>query len=270
MRGCSAQSFRRERLTAHLNPFLHPDVIPLVLNYEVTIQYELQRSCGSARGSGDGKMYYPVGLMLHADELFVVDKSNYRIQVFHQGTGRFLRKWGRRGVGDGEFRRPMAIALSSHLDEGKEDPIWDGPEILIIDTDQVQVFCLRNSRFRRRFPIEENGPFSFAHGIGVMGDQLVVSRSEPNQVDIIKKSNGMGVRTVGTVEIGAPPGRLWVDEAAKELWLVEPRNDRILVLDVMHGEVLRQYGGSPDGQLENPQAVACHGDEVITRTIIDW
>ncbi len=268
MRRSSAQPGRKDRLVALLKLLLHPDVIPLVLSYEVTIQFELQRLLGSRRGALDGQMAHPSGLLLHADELFVVDQGNCRIQVFHQGSGRFLRKWGQYGFERhaGRFRCPTAIALSPpragvcHLDTGK-NLIWDEAEIFVVDVDQIQVFRLRDCQFQRRFQIEENGTASVSNGIAVMGEEILVSRSYPHQIDVMRKSNGERVRILAQIE-SSEPGRLWIDETAMELWLAEPGHDRIVVLDVIHGDAVREYGGATT-ELRYPQAVACHGDEVI-------
>ena len=42
--------------------------------------------------------------------IYVSDQWNDRIQVFDQG-GRFLRKWGESGSGDGEFNQPQDVAI---------------------------------------------------------------------------------------------------------------------------------------------------------------
>ncbi len=135
-----------EELRALLLPFLHPDVIPLVLAYEATIQFHLQRTFGSV-GAGDGDLNLPTGLLLHGDELFLVDQWNHRIQVFHPGTGRFLRKWGRRGEDEGGLLYPKSVAVGlSNQDEGGHET-----EVFITDNTHIHVFRLRDSQFLRRF-----------------------------------------------------------------------------------------------------------------------
>ncbi len=264
MRRSSAQPGRNDRLVALLNLLLHPDVIPLVLSYEVTLQFELQRSFGSRRGKLDGEMHKPSALLLHADELLVVDQSNSRIQVFHQGTGRFLRKWGEFGQQNGRFRCPTTIALGfpsgggpcHHPDEDKNlSP--DEAEIFVGDVDDIQVFRLHDSQFLRRFQIEENCGAALLNGIAVMGEEVLVSRSYPYQIDVMRKSDGKRVRIIGERECSDEPGRLWLDKVAKELWRTE--DNHVVVLDVIHGKARRQYGQ----ELRYPQAVACHGEEVI-------
>ncbi len=65
-----------------------------------------------SRGQADGQFRRPEeGLAIDGDgNVYVVDTYNHRIQVFDP-HGRFLRKWGTKGEGDGEFSSPHAIAL---------------------------------------------------------------------------------------------------------------------------------------------------------------
>lgn len=46
------------------------------------------------------------------DNLYVVDKGNYRIQKF-DGEGNFLLTWGGQGTEDGQFIRPIYVAIDS-------------------------------------------------------------------------------------------------------------------------------------------------------------
>ncbi len=258
-------SSRRVEITAWLREFLHPDVIPLVLSYEATLQFELQRIYGGAIGSGDGEMQWPSGLLLHADELFVVDTHNHRIQVFHQGTGRFLRKWGLNGANEGEFRYPWAAAIglrSSQDGDGKEF------EIFISDQDHIQVFRLSDSQFLRRFAHIGNGSGSWWGGLVILGDHIFISHSCPNQtshqIDVLTKWDGRRIRIIGAdLNLGRRPGNLHLnddDQDTKELLVADPGNDHVVALDIVSGQFLRQY---QLGQDDGPQAVVVHGEEVI-------
>ncbi len=270
MLGSTAKSSRNQSLIAQLSPFLHPDVIPVVLGYESTIHFELQRSLGSQGGRLDGQMQNPSSILLHRDELFVVDQSNYRIQVFHQVSGRFLRKWGQFGVGDGEFLQLMGIALSlpseddGDLGEGKFPILGNEVEIFILDADQVHVFGPQNCTFLRRLQIQHQGPLSSAHDIAVMGDEIFVSCSNPHHIGIMNKSDGKRMRSLpGEIpKFRGRPGKLWVDKEANEVWVVDMgRSALILVLDLLSGEILQEYG--PQIELKWLQSVVCHGEQVI-------
>ena len=47
--------------------------------------------------------------------VYVSDQGNDRVQVF-DAQGRFLRKWGIRGSGDGEFSQPQGLAIDGNGD----------------------------------------------------------------------------------------------------------------------------------------------------------
>ncbi len=264
MSGASPKRQRRGNgLTALLTHFLHPDVIPLVLLYEVTIQFELQRIYGGSSGSGDGEMNRPSGLLLHADELFVVDRGNQRIQVFHQATGRFLRKWGRRGHNEGEFIILGAAAVDF---QNSQDVHQKEPEIFITDDYYIHVFRLSDSRFLRRFAFYETGQRSWCGGIEMLGDNIVISRSLPTQIVVLTKSEGKQVRIM-RMDLGNFPGKLILDDhpGAKELLIADPVNDRVIAVDIVSGQWLREYSVFDPLQQRNTgsRGFVMHGAEVI-------
>jgi len=68
-------------------------------------------TCSAAgSGSGDGQFLLPEGVTVDAaGNLYVVDSSNHRIQVFY-ATGEFKTKWGMLGVAVGQLRSPTGAA----------------------------------------------------------------------------------------------------------------------------------------------------------------
>ena len=81
--------------------------------------------------------------------VYVADMDNVPIQVF-DSQGRFLRKWGTEGTGDGQFIYPDALAL----DREGNVYVTDG-------NGRVQVFDSQG-RFLRKWggtPVENNGTF---------------------------------------------------------------------------------------------------------------
>ncbi len=281
---------RAETLTVQLAHLLHPDVIPLVLSYQFNFLFELQRSDIKQYGSQPGQMNYPSALVLHEDELFVVDSGNHRIQVFHQATGRFLRSWGQyTGEGRMGFPRAAAISLSSQSMEEQHPKEWEiledlqHPrewEIFIANDDtETNVFRISDCKFLRRFALEERtlGDHPKSGGIAIYEDYVYVSRTKPSQIDVRRKANGERVRTIGTgrkpnpkngIDLSRNLGKIFIDEAAKELFLADSSHNRVLAFDVLSGRLHKQYRLAegqkyPMERLRFPQAVVAHGDQVI-------
>ncbi len=271
-RGCRGRSLQ---LLGLLTQFLHPDVIPLVLGYEATIRFELQRIYdGKLLGRQERRGNGPGGLALHDHELFVIDAWNHRIQVFSQMTGRFLRCWGRSGRRDGEFERLTCSALCIGLEVAGDDNRQHSPsQIFITDRDQVQVFRIHDAQFLRRFSIPHiphEAARPWCGGIVVVADQLYVFRSNPHQIDVIKTDKGNRIKFFSLEEPRTPsryPGMLFFDAVANELFVGDAGNDRVVALDMASGHFLRKYGVSDDSSqydlLQAPRAVVVHGEEII-------
>ena len=62
---------------------------------------QLKNTIGSS-GSGDGQFFYPRGISIKGDVLYVADSYNYRVQKL-TSSGKFLHKFGQQGSGQGEF-----------------------------------------------------------------------------------------------------------------------------------------------------------------------
>ena len=74
----------------------------------------LLRAIGS-RGKANGKFEFHQTLAVDKNsELYVADAGNHRIQVFDK-NGNFLRSWGEKGYGQGQFIYPYSIAVDSEL-----------------------------------------------------------------------------------------------------------------------------------------------------------
>ena len=66
-----------------------------------------------SRGSGDGQFNNPQGLCFNSKRLlYVVDNSNYRVQVFGENN-MFLLVFGSEGHNPGQFQNPCYIAVDS-------------------------------------------------------------------------------------------------------------------------------------------------------------
>jgi DNA-binding beta-propeller fold protein YncE len=88
----------------------------------------------------------------------VADSGNNRIQVVDQDGG-FVRAFGRQGSGNGEFNRPVAVAL---------DPEGN---IFVVDqgNNRVQSFS-PDGQFLKAFGRQGDGPGEFANPSGIAID----------------------------------------------------------------------------------------------------
>src|SRR5262245_29370318 len=60
-------------------------------------------------GEGDGRSTWPFGVAVDGqDHVYVSDEWQNTISVF-DGSGKFVRKWGKTGSGDGELSRPAGL-----------------------------------------------------------------------------------------------------------------------------------------------------------------
>src|SRR5690242_10187437 len=71
------QSFSQQSHLCLL-PLLPTVLIPIVMSYAFSIELTFLRTFGR-KGAGDGQMH-PQGLAFSQEELFLVDRSNHRIQ----------------------------------------------------------------------------------------------------------------------------------------------------------------------------------------------
>jgi tripartite motif-containing protein 71 len=80
--------------------------------------YELTNQWGES-GNKDGQFARPHDMDFSPteDKLYVVDRDNFRIQVFNK-TGAYLFEWGSEGDGKGEFTLPYG------LDVDKKGNVW--------------------------------------------------------------------------------------------------------------------------------------------------
>ena len=73
---------------------------------------QLKNTIGSS-GSGDGQFFYPCGISIKGDVLYVADSGNHRVQKL-TSSGKFLHKFGQQGSGQGQFRWPVGVIIDSN------------------------------------------------------------------------------------------------------------------------------------------------------------
>ncbi|NOY87512.1 MAG: 6-bladed beta-propeller [Deltaproteobacteria bacterium] len=90
--------------------FSRQNKVIIIRNDSVSLEQDL-----TVGRFGVGKLYFddPVDLCIDDDNnVYILDSGNYRVQEMDE-DGDFVRKWGKKGEGDGQFRDPVAIALDA-------------------------------------------------------------------------------------------------------------------------------------------------------------
>ena len=73
---------------------------------------QLKNTIGSM-GNGDGQFCNPSSISIKGEVLYVADTENHRVQKL-TSSGRFLRKFGKEGSGQGQFNCPLAVIIDSN------------------------------------------------------------------------------------------------------------------------------------------------------------
>ncbi|HEX5443971.1 MAG TPA: hypothetical protein VFW87_09095, partial [Pirellulales bacterium] len=166
-----------------------------------------------------------------------------------ESTGRLEKVWGRRGISDGRFQKPRAMAIDEH------------DQLYIVDmTARIQVFD-RDGNFQRvwQTPVHVNG-----RPTGLSFDRrgrLLVADTHYNRV-LAYSPRGELLETFGGVQ-GHGPGEFGlvtdaVEDSQGNLYVAEyGEYDRIQKFSPQ-GEFLLQWGGhgSEPGEFMRPQNVA--------------
>lgn len=200
-------------------------------------------------GPGDGEFQGGEFLLVDAENIFAADCENHRVQVFDR-EGRFVRKFGTYGSGDGQFSRPFGVAL---------DPLG---RLYVTDWDnrRVQVFD-RSGNFRFKFGSQgyANGQFQWPAGIEVSpGGEVFVSDNGRNDIQVFD-SAGNFLRKFGAP--GTGNGQFnWPMDIAQfsngDIAVADYKNHRVQVFDRL-GNFLWKFGsyGSGDGQFNRPYGI---------------
>ncbi|MBB3189522.1 NHL repeat-containing protein [Halomonas cerina] len=198
--------------------------------------YEFVGAWGS-QGSEPGQFDDPTGVAVTANEVFVADARNGRIQVFDH-EGQFKRAFGTPGDAPGKLGRPMNLTIH----KGK----LYVPEYM---NDRIQMFSLAGEPLDIiGGPGQGPGEFSAPDGVAVAesGDLFVADFY--NQRVQRLRADGEFVRQWGTTgETGRRAGMFTyptdVALAADEtLYVADGYGNRVQAFDAA-GEFLRKWGG---------------------------
>ena len=112
--------------------------------YSVTGQRIHLFGTANTYGSGDGQFYFPLGVAIRGDLMYVSEESNHRVQKFSVSKRSFISTFGSGEQGEGQFSSPRGICIDP---EGK---------VFISDynNNRIQVFNEDNS-FAYSFPCQQ-------------------------------------------------------------------------------------------------------------------
>jgi hypothetical protein len=202
-------------------------------------------------GSGDGDFSYPFNAAVDATgNVYVVDHSNHRIQVF-DSEGNLVDKWGEQGTGDGEFQQPASVAID------------DSGYVYVTDwgNARVQKFTADGGFVTKWGRLgTADTEMVYPRGIAV-DDSFYVYVAEQGNERIHKfTSNGVSVAIWG--ELGPGDGQfnglmsVAVGQSG-DIYAVDAYNKRIQQF-TSNGVFVRKWGsnGVGDGQFYGPNFVA--------------
>jgi len=212
-------------------------------------------------GSSPGQFWYPAGIDIYMDTVFVSD-ANDRIQKFSL-DGRFIGAWGGRGSTPGKFNRPQGIAVD------KEGFVYiaDTLNHRIQKFDIQGVFILEWGSYG-----EMNGELSEPSGVAVddNGHVFVVDQNN-NRIQKFD-STGQYLSQWGTEGIEnsefSYPSEISLDSDGY-VYVADTFNDRIQKFS-SSGEFLAAWGkpGCSPGELDSPRAldILKNGQVVVADT----
>ena len=201
----------------------------------------------SGKGTGDGKLLWPVSLIMDGDEqLYVSDEALDRISILNT-DGEFLGKWGESGDGDGQLNRPSGMVFDSE------------ENIYVADTlnHRVQKFT-KDGRFLMKWGRfgDGEGEFNMPWGIAMDEQSYVYVADWRN--DRIQKFSADGDFIFALGKAGNGPGELnrpagVAVDGHGDIYVADWGNDRVQLF-------------APDGRYVDVFV----GDATLSRCGIDY
>jgi DNA-binding beta-propeller fold protein YncE len=154
-------------------------------------------------GLGTGEFTLPGDIAIDSDtgEIYVSDSEEHTIKVYSSATGGFVRSFGGKGSGAGQFNFPTGVYVT---------PLGVGPAVEVFVADQnngrIQVFD-RNGNFQRCFVAEKSSFFNpkGSRLQGLTGDaqgRLYVADAFQGYVRVFDPF-GRKLSTIGSFGVGA-------------------------------------------------------------------
>jgi sugar lactone lactonase YvrE len=163
----------------------------------------------------------PSGLVILHDQLFVADSQRHAIAVFDL-RGTFLREFGRRGTGQGEFNFPTHLAASAD-------------RLYVTDSmnSRVQIFE-PDGAFKGELGQAGDRPGQFGRPKGLAVDMAGRVYAVDALFDNLQIFNPGGQLLLGLGETGSQPGEFWLPNGIainrqNEIFVADSYNHRIQV-----------------------------------------
>lgn len=206
-------------------------------------QYEI-----GASGSGPGQLNTPGDLVVvksGADNLlYVLDRGNYRIQVFNGATGSPVRNFGTQGTGNGQFITPNGIGADA---SGK---------IYVAEDYRIQVFDGNGTWLKTITGAGQgsgNGQFDRIQDVAVdASGNIYVVENNNNRIQLLT-NEGVFIRKFGTFGIGDGefnnPSGIFLYE--NQIYVADQMNHRLQVLqaksapEINFSNFTRTFGEAP-------------------------
>ena len=161
-------------------------------NIYVSSSHKLQKftsngeliKCIGKEGEKEGEFYFPRGVTLHDNQVYVCDSDNFRIQVFDLNLN-FVRSIGSHGKGRGEFNAPHDVKLDT------------AGNIYIADFKNSRVQVLDNSgHFIRTLGDEGERKLSHPSGLNI-ADKYVYTSDGGSHCIVVYETSGQFVTSFG-------------------------------------------------------------------------
>lgn len=192
------------------------------IHWDREAPYQLVSSWGG-KGSEAGKFNDPTGIAVTANEVFVADARNNRIQVFDK-QGKFKRAFGEDRIG-----RPMNIAVAGH-------------NLYVPDyfQDVIHVFTL-NGDYQRALAAEDG--FNSPGGVAIYPDGTLLVADTYAQRVVHLAADGRVLRSWGKpdgIDFSYPTDVAIAADGS--FYVADAYNDRIQQFG-SKGQLLRKWGG---------------------------
>ena len=161
-------------------------------NIYVSSKHKLQKftssgkliKCIGRRGSKEGELNDPRGVIIHSNQVYVCDRDNHRIQVFDLDLS-FIRSISSRGSGRGEFDLPYDVAFDNA----------GNMYVVEVGNNRVQVMD-SSGQFIRMFGQEGEGKLRSPTAIHIADEYVYVSHWNSHRIAVYETS-GQHVTSFG-------------------------------------------------------------------------